>query len=242
VGELSRPVRAVLLDAFGTLVGLDPPLPRLAARLADEGFAGPQEVIASALDAEMRFYRANHDRGCDADSLLGLRRECAAVLGEGLGPGAPDLERLTCCLLESIEFVLLPDALPALDALAAAGYRLAMVSNWDYDLPAELERLGIADRFEAVAVSAALGVGKPRPEIFQHALERLGVAPGEAVHCGDRPERDCAGAHAAGVRAILVDRAGSHPEAACPRIASLADLPEAVARLAAAPSPAAQSR
>ena len=232
VGELTRAaVRAVLLDAFGTLVGLDPPLPRLTAHLAAEGFVGPQEAIAAALDAEMHYYRANHDRGRDAESLLALRRECAAVLGDGLGPGAPDLERLTRCLLDSLEFVLLPAALPALDALAAAGHRLAIVSNWDYDLPAELARLGIANRFEAVAVSAALGVGKPRPEIFRHALDLLGVTPQEAVHCGDQPDRDCAGAHAAGVPAILVDRAGRHPDAACPRIAALTDLPAAVARL-----------
>jgi len=228
----------VLLDAFGTLVGLDPPLPRLTAELAAEGFVHPQEAIAAALDAEMRFYRANHDRGRDAESLLALRRECAAVLGEGLGRGAPDLGRLTRCLLDSLEFVLLPDALPALDALAAAGHRLAIVSNWDYDLPAELARLGIADRFEAVAVSAALGVGKPRPEIFRHALDLLGVAPEEAVHCGDQPDRDCAGAHAAGVTAILVDRAGRFPDAACPRISALTDLPPAIARLDGAPADA----
>jgi putative hydrolase of the HAD superfamily len=243
VGELTAaPVNAVLLDAFGTMVGLDPPLPRLTAQLAAEGFVHPQEAIAAALEAEMRFYRANHDRGRDADSLLALRRECAAVLGEGLGPGAPDVDRLTRCLLDSLEFVLLPDALPALDALAAAGYRLAVVSNWDYDLPAELARLGIADRFEAVAVSAALGLGKPRPEIFLHALDLLGVAPEQAVHCGDQPDRDCAGARAAGVAAILVDRERRHPDAACPRIAALTDLPGAVARLAGAPSRAAPSR
>jgi HAD superfamily hydrolase (TIGR01509 family) len=232
----------VLLDAFGTLVGLDPPLPRLAAQLAAEGFVRPHEAIAAALDAEMRFYRANHDRGRDAESLLALRRECAAVLGEGLGPGAPDLERLTRCLLDSLEFVLLPDALPALDALAAAGHRLAIVSNWDYDLPAELARLGIADRFEAVAVSAVLGVGKPRPEIFRHALDLLGVAPEEAVHCGDQPDQDCAGAHAAGVTAILVDRAGRFPRAACPRIAALTELPAAIALLHRAPPGEAPSR
>jgi HAD superfamily hydrolase (TIGR01509 family) len=243
VGELTAGrIQAVLLDAFGTLVGLDPPLPRITARLAAEGFVRPREAIAAALDAEMRFYRANHDRGRDAASLLALRRECAAVLGEGLGPGAPDLDRLTCCLLDSLEFVLLPDALPALDALAAAGHRLAIVSNWDYDLPAELERLGIADRFEAVAVSAALGVGKPNPEIFRYALDLLGVAPGEAVHCGDQPDRDCTGARAAGVAAILVDREGRLADAPCPRIASLAELPEAVAALDGAASRAAPSR
>src|SRR5205085_1543891 len=80
--------------------GRVPPLPRRPAQLAAGGFVLAEEAIAAALEAEMRFYRANHDRGRDAASLVALRRECASVLGEGLGPGAPSLDRLTRCLLD----------------------------------------------------------------------------------------------------------------------------------------------
>ena len=87
-----------------------------------------------------------------------------------------------------------------------------------------LASLGVADRFGAVAVSARVGAAKPDPAIFAHALERLGVAAANALHCGDLPEKDCAGARRAGVRPVLLDRHGAHPGAPCPTIASLADL------------------
>ena len=215
---------AVLLDAFGTLVGLDPPVPRLCRLLAEAGHDYPEPVVASALEGEMRYYRVEHDRGVDEASLAALHRDCAAVLGRGLGPGAPDLDVLTRCLVGSLRFVLLPDAVEALDALADAGVRLAVVSNWDYTLPEELERLGVAERFEAVAVSAALGTGKPDPAIFRWALARLGIGAESALHCGDHPDKDCAGAAAAGIPAVLVDRADRFPGAACPRIRRLPDL------------------
>jgi putative hydrolase of the HAD superfamily len=219
----------VFLDAFGTILGLDPPVPRLCARLADEGYPSPIDLVGTALWGEMRYYREHLDEGRDAASLADLRRRCAAVLGDGLADGAPPLDVLTGCLVDSLEFVLLPDAPATLDTLRAAGLRLAMVSNWDYTLPHELERLGIAHAFEEVAVSATLGVAKPHPSIFRWTMREMGVSPDEVVHCGDHPEKDCAGARAAGIRAVLVDRDNLFPDAPYPRIRSLTDLPHRLA-------------
>ena len=49
---------------------------------------------------------------------------------------------------------------------------------------------------------------KPDPAGFRYTAEMLGVEPGEAVYVGDRPEVDLAGARAAGMPAVLVDRTG----------------------------------
>ena len=49
---------------------------------------------------------------------------------------------------------------------------------------------------------------KPDPAIFAPALELAGCAPSEALHVGDRPEEDLAGAEAAGIRGLLIDRNG----------------------------------
>jgi HAD superfamily hydrolase (TIGR01549 family) len=217
-------VEAVLLDAYGTLVELRDPAARLGDRLAAEGHPHTADRVEAALAGEIRFYRRHHDRGRDAASLAALRLDCARVLAEGLGPDVPPLPRLAGILVESLRFELIPDALPALDDLAAAGLRLAVVSNWDAGLGEVLAELGVAERFEAVAVSAVVGVGKPHPAIFAHALSALRIAPARAVHCGDHPEYDCAGARGAGVRGVLLDRSGAHPDAACPRIRSLVDL------------------
>lgn len=97
---------------------------------------------------------------------------------------------------------------PALFEELAGHYRLGIVSN---GLGAE-QRLKIAplglDRcVTAVAISEEIGVRKPEPAIFQHALAALGVVGGETVHVGDDFGADVEGARAAGLAAgIWVNR------------------------------------
>ena len=55
-------------------------------------------------------------------------------------------------------------------------------------------------------VSHLEGMEKPRPELFLRAVERLSGTPGEALHVGDVPELDEAGARAAGIASVIVDR------------------------------------
>jgi len=100
------------------------------------------------------------------------------------------------------------DVIPVLSALRDADARLAIVSNWDSGLPALLERLGLASWFDAIVVSHLEGMEKPRPELFLRAIMRVGGTPGEALHVGDVPELDAAGAAAAGIRSVIVDRRG----------------------------------
>lgn len=221
---LRSPPEAVLLDAFGTLLELEPPAPRLRAALARAGYEHSEERVRAALGAEIRHYRRHHDRGRDAASLAALREECAGVLAAELDGRAPPVPRLAELLMDSLRFRLHADALPALDALRRDGVALGVVSNWDYALPEVLAGLGVAGRFGAVAASAAVGAAKPDPAIFHHALARLGVPPDRALHCGDLPEPDCLGARAAGLRAVLLDRRGTLPDGPCPRIGSLLEL------------------
>ena len=64
---------------------------------------------------------------------------------------------------------------------------------------------------DAVVHSSRAGSAKPDPGIFSAALARLDVAPGEALHVGDEPVEDVLGARSAGLRAVLIDRAGRVP-------------------------------
>jgi putative hydrolase of the HAD superfamily len=105
-----------------------------------------------------------------------------------------------------------PDVTPALDALRAAGMRLAVVSNWGWAAPELLHLLELASHFEAFAISARVGYQKPHPAIFEHALELLGARPADAIHVGDNPEADVVGARRAGVEPVLIDRGGAHDE------------------------------
>ena len=118
--------------------------------------------------------------------------------------------RLAAHFRRPASWTVFADVPATLDGLAGAGIRLAVVSNWDSHLPALLEGLDLAGRFDAVLVSAVEETGKPDPEIFRRACTRLGVAAAEALHVGDSLAEDYEGARAAGLRAILLDRAGRH--------------------------------
>jgi putative hydrolase of the HAD superfamily len=71
-----------------------------------------------------------------------------------------------------------------------------------------LEREGIDQLFEAVIISAEIGIRKPRPEIFLAACERVGVAPAEALFVGDSFENDVVGAKRIGMDAAWLNPSG----------------------------------
>jgi putative hydrolase of the HAD superfamily len=215
----------VLLDAMGTLVALEDPVPALVDGLRARGVDVSPAEAAAALAAEIAYYRAHHDEGRDAESLHVLRLACAEVLGAALPPAARELGRddLLEVLLGALRFRAYDDAAPALAALRAAGLAVAAVSNWDVSLPAVLHEAGLA--LDAVITSAQVGASKPAPAIFAAALGRLGVAAGDAVHVGDSLEHDVAGARASGCEAILLCRSGERPaDLGVPVIATLAQL------------------
>jgi len=123
----------------------------------------------------------------------------------------------------------IPGARQALADLAALGVALAVVSNADGTVEEQLRidelcQVGPGQGVEVGVVldSTVVGVAKPDPAIFLLALDAIGVAPHRAIHVGDTPSADVAGARAAGVRPVLVDPYDLHLDAECPRVASLA--------------------
>ncbi|MDA8017206.1 MAG: HAD-IA family hydrolase [Thermoanaerobaculia bacterium] len=99
-----------------------------------------------------------------------------------------------------------PDVVRTLSELRRRGLKLAVVSNWDERLPSLLEKLGLAGYFETVVCSAECGVEKPNGAIFRICLDRLDVAPEQALHVGDSELEDVEGARAAGLKALRIDR------------------------------------
>ncbi|HEX6391554.1 MAG TPA: HAD-IA family hydrolase, partial [Solirubrobacteraceae bacterium] len=115
----------------------------------------------------------------------------------------------------------------ALRELRALGLRIVVVSNWDQSLHERLEETGLAPLVDGAVASAEVGAAKPARAIFDHALALAGAPAGAALHAGDSPDADAAGALAAGLRAVLVARDGPAPAPpGVPVIASLAELPE----------------
>jgi HAD superfamily hydrolase (TIGR01549 family) len=100
---------------------------------------------------------------------------------------------------------LYPDALPALEALGAAGYGVAVIGNQPASRTAELRALGVD--VAVMAMSEELGVAKPAPAFFAAVLEQLGgPAAGHVAYVGDRVDNDVGPAAAAGLRAVWLRR------------------------------------
>jgi putative hydrolase of the HAD superfamily len=201
---------AVLFDALGTLVHLEPPWPLLAGALESRhGIEISEDEAREAMRAEIAYYIEHHVEGSDPASLADLRARCAGVLREALPDVARRLseDELTEVLLDSLRFVPFPDAATALGTLRAAGIRTAVVSNWDCSLRSVLAELGLGGLLDAVVTSAQTGSRKPDPAIFEVALAAIQCPPERAIYVGDSPAVDIAGGRAAGVRSILIDRA-----------------------------------
>ncbi len=220
------PARAVLLDSLGTLVRMEPPAPRLCDQLAELGFEVSLEQAEAAISAEISYYLAHHTEGRDTSSLAELRNRCAAVVVDQLDLPGLSIEGAKTALLASLHFDAYPDARPALTELRERGMRLIVASNWDGSLREVLARAAIEPLVDDVVTSADVGVTKPGRAIFDAALQAARTPAAEAVHVGDSVDTDIDGAHAAGIRAILLSRSGEAPAPeAVPVIASLAELP-----------------
>ncbi len=188
-------VDAVTIDAYGTLLTLRDPLPALADALRAHGIERTREQIEAAFRAEMAYYVERSHEGRDEATLALLRRDCAQVFLEA-ADAELDPAEFARPYVEALEFEPLPGAVEAVEALAARGLRLAVVSNWDVGLHEHLRRLGL---HLPAFTSAEAGAPKPDPAVFRAALERLGVLAERALHVGDS-EADEEGARAAGMQ------------------------------------------
>jgi len=220
-------ISGVLLDAFGTLVRLEPPGPRLRAELKRlAGIDVTEDAAAAAFRAEIAYYRDHHLEGSDERSLSELRDRCAGVLAASLELEGMDRGALREAMLTSIRFSAHPDAAPALRELRTRGLRLIVVSNWDHSLPEVLREAGLLPLIDGVVASATVGAAKPDAEPFSAGLELARSAPAHALHVGDSLEHDVFGARAAGIHAVLLERGGGARGAAAgaPSIRSLEEL------------------
>ncbi len=106
---------------------------------------------------------------------------------------------------------LFDDAAGTLHAIRAAvpRRRIGIVTNG----PADVQRdkvalLNLTAAVDFVLISEEIGIAKPDPAIFAEALRLADVTPDDAIVVGDSPEFDIAGARAAGIRSIWINRTG----------------------------------
>lgn len=223
-------LRAVLFDAGNTLVYVDPR--RAGALLAAGGGAGDLEVVRAA---ELKARQRLQDR--IVEGHIGMEAEiwreyfdtlfrAAGVPDERVGEVGRALrdEHARDHLWTWVE----DGTREALETLADAGLRLAVISNADGRVEGVLERVGLRDLFEFVLDSEVVGVSKPDPRIFMEACRLLALDPPACLYVGDLHPVDYLGARRVGMDAVLLDPLGLHADHA-PAIRSLVELPAFVA-------------
>jgi putative hydrolase of the HAD superfamily len=108
--------------------------------------------------------------------------------------------------MRSKEYRLYPDAHATVDALRAAGVRLALVTNGASEIQrAKIERFDLAHRFDHIQIEGEFGQGKPEPAVYHHALERLDVAPTDTWMVGDNYEWEVVAPQKLGLTGIWYD-------------------------------------
>jgi FMN phosphatase YigB (HAD superfamily) len=119
------------------------------------------------------------------------------------------------------------DVLPFLRSLAGR-VKVGILANQEDAVVAALERDGVAPFIDVWGVSSLVGHEKPSPELFHWCLDRVGVAPSQAVHIGNRLDTDVRPARALGLGTVWVLR-GEAPDDPTPQ--QLAEPDIAVASL-----------
>ena len=135
----------------------------------------------------------------------------------------------------------MPAVYATLETLRAGGLKLGLLSNAadDGNVQRLIDNAGLRRYFHPIVVSAAVGMRKPNPRIFQAVLEQWPLPPPEVVMIGDTLGADILGAQLAGLHNIWLTSHAGHPANQAHRgniipeaeAATLAEVPAQIARL-----------
>ena len=225
---------AVFFDVGDTLLHACPSVAETFARVAARrGHALTVRDVEAYMPAVDAYYEAEYlrdgDFWCSHEGSVEIWLEQYRYLCSlaGNAHDAEDMARevhAVYCGAEGWEAF--PDVEGCLRTLKKRGFALGVVSNWDAGLESLLRGMRLLPYFDVVVSSAVVGYRKPDPVIFDLACEALGVAPAAAVHVGDRPDADGEGAVAAGIRPVIIDRAGGREGCPYERVSTLTDVPK----------------
>lgn len=229
-------IEIVFFDAGETLVHPHPSFPELFAEIATSAGrpVSAEDVARVQTRLAPHLVDLAEDTGVEYPSLSPedskafwgfLYRRFLEELGihddqEGLA------DALYAKFSDVSSYALFDDVHDALEAVAKAGYRIGLISNfegWLYEMLVELE---VGDVFEVKVISGLVGIEKPDRGIYRLALEKAGVEAHRAAHVGDSPGLDVEPAADVGMRPILIDRFDRYPDQDVTRIKSLRELPQ----------------
>jgi HAD superfamily hydrolase (TIGR01549 family) len=241
--------KAIVLDLFDTLVKWEPDrlplmevkgrqvrttmpfvLPKLEERLGEDfdqhGFIDVYATVVDEILLERE--REGIEITCFERFARTLKR-LAPFSDDDIHPFAEDLTRVHMAGVRAVTWA--PQNRVQAVRQIAPHYRLGLLSNFD-DAQCGRKVLldtGVADLFEAVIISAEVGLRKPNPRIYQRMLEMLQLEPHEVLFVGDTPREDVAGPQQAGMRTVWISKGAAAVPEGIPEphfiITDLAELP-----------------
>ena len=248
------PIRGLLFDLFDTLVDLrwenlrseETPQGRLPAstlemygalgEFSDASF----EVFTTALAEGAKCFAETHFAHGREVTTQERFQDLARRL-DVEAPGLPEtLTRIHMGMLRGQVRTL--DHHPEILATLRSGLRVGLCSNFSHTETAleVLEAGGLHEHLDAVVISDAVGIRKPRREIFDEVLRRLDLPHEDVLHVGDSLRADVGGAQACGISTVWITRRVKDPERSLQEhegappdhvVADLAELPGLVAGL-----------
>ena len=225
---MTEEIDAVIFDAGGTLIEINPPRQDIISKvLAEHGHKVDRKSVCRALVKADRAF--DDDFGlCDGQDEAWYWRKYDDLLFKELkiDGGA---ERLMKAIRERFHefspkvesWVAYPDTKPILKALKKRDFKIGMVSNATELLRRVLDNLELTQYFEFIIISDEVGVRKPSKKIFQMAVRAAGTSPNRTIYIGDKLAVDVQGAKKAGMNAVLIDRDNAFPDAKCIRARDL---------------------
>jgi 2-haloalkanoic acid dehalogenase type II len=220
-------VEAVTFDAYGTLLRNE------GLRLIGQRIVADHELSASVDDVYQAWIEGYYAATpvTPFSSLRVIQRQLFGDILRRLGVDADPAPYVDLFFELTTKVELYPEVPAMFEALR--GVRTVILSNADHE---HVAAWAFTLPVEFVLISEAVGAYKPDRRMFEAAVARLGLEPGQVLHVGDSDVDDVQGAKAAGLRVAWVNRQNRPRRPGVPEpdfeIADLTPLPGLLARLA----------
>ena len=209
---------AVVFDFYGTL-GHATHWLSLDMVLAEHGYTIPEDV------RRRWWFESEHDgmthveHSTDEDAYTRWQRDrILGMLAESdVHPGEYEtiVDRLrggkSTRVLEPY-----PESAAVLAELRTRGLRLAVCSNWDWDLAEAVDEVGLTGATDVLVSSAWVGARKPHPLIFERTLTEIDTDPERTLFVGDTWGPDVVGPRALGMTPLYLLRVAHWPDPTAP--------------------------
>jgi putative hydrolase of the HAD superfamily len=227
---MSKLPTAILFDLDDTILAAfgqaEDQWRRIIAAFIEQVAPHPPADVVAAIQAYSRYLWSDGTRHKNWRPRIGeARRHIVAKAFTGLagatGGMVPATEICEAIAdrfneLHEAELRMFPGAHETLDRLKQLGVRLALITNGAAEPQrAKVVRFALAERFDHIQIEGEHGFGKPEERAYTHAMQSLGVEPGETWMVGDNLEWEIAAPQRLGIFSIWFDGYGAGLPSGC---------------------------